>query len=76
MEQILRYMFDKISIEAARRLRANGGKLTPLHGRYALDAPRHCRLSGQLVWPRMRMPDGSYVRFVTHETSVEIVVGN
>jgi hypothetical protein len=68
----MRYLIDKISMEAARRLRTNGGKITPCNGRYAMDVPRCCRLSGQLMWPVMRMPDGSFIRFVTHASSVEI----
>jgi hypothetical protein len=68
-------IIDKISIETAQRVRANGGSILPVGetGRYALIAPPSCRWSGSKVNPLMRLPDGSKIRLIFHDEVVEVI---
>lgn len=68
-------IIDKISIEAAQCVRANGGSILPVEktGRFALIASPHCRWSGSKANPLMRLPDGSKIRLIFHEEQVEVI---
>jgi hypothetical protein len=68
--------FDKISLEAAAAIRANGGQIVPVEhqpGRYYFIPPSRCRWGGPLHFQSLRLPDGAVIRCRPHDQTVELL---